>query len=417
MGEPQYLAALDLGSYKIRLVVAEWTGGAYHVVGVGSAPSQGVKKGAVVDIEAAGAQIRTVVEQAERMIDRPIHGAFVGVGGESVALMETKGVVAVGHDDREIRQDDVDRVIEAAKIVNLPPDRVIIDVVPSAFAVDSLSGVRDPRGMLGMRLEMTGSLVSASRTAIHNVLRTLERADVEPYALVLPAYGAGWALLEGDERAAGTVAIDMGAQTTTVAVWQEDVLRDLFVLPFGGAYVTHDIAHGLGTSLEVAEELKLKHGTSTVGDAAESVVFKVPQVGRGTPLALSQVELAEIIEPRLVEMLTLIRDALADRGQLGLPAGIAWSGGTSAIPGFLPLARSIVHEQSRLVYPDQLGVRDPSFAAAVGMIEYAVRFNAFRLPDGVKTAARGSKRSAAMRREDADGGLLAKVKNWLSEFI
>ncbi|QZA33955.1 cell division protein FtsA [Hydrogenibacillus sp. N12] len=410
MKDGLYIAALDLGSHTIRLVVAEWTKSAYHIVGVGTAPAVGIKKGTVVDIEAVEQGIRAAADRAARMIDRPITAAVVGVGGPSVAVVETTGVVAVGRDDREIRQDDVDRVIEAAKIVHLPPDRVIVDVVPTAYAVDGLSGVRDPRGMLGMRLEVRGRLVSAAKTAIHNTLRALDRAEVEPLALVLPAFGAGWAYLDPDARRAGAVWIDMGAETTTVAVWQDGELHDLVVLPFGGAYLTRDIAHGLATSEDVAEGLKLKYGTSTVQEAADGVTFKVTPIGKSAATVVSQVELAEIIEPRLVEMLALIREALEERDAAAVPAGVAWSGGTVALPGFLTVAREIVHPESRLAVPDQIGVREPGYAASIGMIEYAVRL-------GLLEADPQAPRRRAGGGGSREAGFLAKVKSWLSELI
>lgn len=415
MEQKRYVTAIDLGSYKIRTVVAEMTSSGFHIVGVGQAPSHGLKKGAIVDLDDVSSQLKRSVEEASRMTGWPIDQAFIGLAGSHLELIETRGVVAISREDREIRHDDVERVIEAAKVIHLPEDRIIVDVIPRSFTVDGLSGITDPRGMVGVRLEMEGRLVTASKAVLHNLLRVLDRSEINPLGMVMQVYAGGELLLTKDERKVGTVYIDMGSETTTVTLFQHDDLKRHIVLPFGGGYVTHDIANGLGITVEHAEKLKLLYGVARLQDASNDLVFEYTPIGRDKSESISQRDLAFIIEPRMDEMLQLVRKTLETERLIDLPGGVVWTGGGSAIPGFVALAKDIVEPTSRVLYPDYIGVRDPSFSAVIGIIRYALPY----LPLTPDYPAEGRKKNVRVRAKDktSDDSFLGKVKRWFHEFI
>lgn len=415
MEQKRYVTAIDLGSYKIRTVVAEITSSSFHIVGVGQAPAHGLKKGTIVDLDDVSSQLKRSVEEASRMTGWPIDQAFIGLAGSHLELIETRGVVAISREDREIRQDDVERVIEAAKVIHLPEDRFIVDVIPRSFTVDGLSGISDPRGMVGVRLEMEGRIVTASKAVLHNLLRVLDRSEINPLGMIMQVYAGGELLLTKDERKVGTIYIDMGSETTTVTLFQDDDLKRHIVLPFGGGYVTHDIANGLGITAEHAEKLKLLYGVARLQDASNDLVFEYTPIGRDQSETITQRDLAYIIEPRMDEMLRLVRKTLETEQLIDLPGGVVWTGGGSAIPGFIALAKDIVDPTSRVLYPDYIGVRDPSFSAVIGMIRYALPY----LSLTSEYPAEGRKKSVRGRAKDktSDDTFLGKVKRWFHEFI
>ncbi|WP_028986873.1 cell division protein FtsA [Thermicanus aegyptius] len=418
MSTQDFIVSLDIGTSKVRALVAEIHPHTLHIVGVGQSVSEGMKKGSIVDIDATVKAIKEAVSEAERMIGIEIHDVFVGLTGSHIQLQPAQGVVAVSGEDREIRQQDVDRVVDAAKVMNIPPERVIVDVVPKEFSVDGLSGIHDPRGMIGVRLEMEGTLITCAKTPLHNLIRCIERADLEMVGLLLQPMAAAELVLSKDERNVGCALIDMGAGTTTITIYQQGDLVAHSLLPFGGDYITSDIATGLYTTTEMAEKIKIKYGCALIEQSSDQEFFNVPRIASDVEKQFSQYDLANIIEPRLSEMLYLTRKEIERLGYPKLPGGYVFTGGVSAMPGFLTLAKEFFDQSARIAYPDFIGVRDPSYTAGVGLLQYAQRYVTRRTTSPSKETSHHPASPAKKKKKiGSQTGVLEKVRSWFSEFI
>ncbi|MDA8354422.1 MAG: cell division protein FtsA [Firmicutes bacterium] len=410
MSSGEYIVSLDIGTSKVRVIVAEVTRENTQIVGVGSAVSKGTKKGAIIDIDQAVQSIREAIDHAERMVGIDISNVFVGISGHHVALQSSHGVVAVSGENKEIGQEDIDRVMQAARVVALPPERAVVEVVPKQFVVDGLREIQDPHGMVGVRLEVEATIVTGAKTIIHNVLRCVEKADLSVAGIILLPLAAGEICLSTDERNMGVVLADIGGGTTSLAVYEQGHLSATSVLPIGGEYITHDIAYGLRTQTETAEKLKRKYGVALVEEANEEITFEVQTIGSHREKTVSQKELGMIIEPRVEEIFQLIRDEVESMGYVDEPAGgYVLTGGVMSIPHALGAARNQLGQAVRMVSPRHIGVEDPSFTSGVGMIHYIRRRFLHRLPEG-----NGQQRSSNKK-----GGhsTWMKLKNFFGEFI
>ncbi|PTX51956.1 cell division protein FtsA [Melghirimyces profundicolus] len=410
MSSGEFIVSLDIGTSKVRVIVAEVTRENTQIVGVGSAVSKGTKKGAIIDIDQAVQSIREAIDHAERMVGIDISKVFVGISGNHVSLQSSHGVVAVSGENKEIGQDDIDRVMQAARVVALPPERAVVEVVPKQFVVDGLRDIQDPHGMVGVRLEVDATIVTGSKTIIHNVLRCVEKADLSVAGIILLPLAAGEISLSADEKNMGVVLADIGAGTTTLAVYEQGHLLSTGVLPVGGEYITHDIAYGLRTQTETAEKLKRKYGVALVEEADQEVTFQVPTIGSNKEKTVSQEELAMIIEPRVEEIFQLIRDEVESLGFSREPAGgYVLTGGVMSIPHILGVAQAQLGQAVRLVSPRHIGVEDPSFTSGVGMIHYIRRRFIHQLvgPENQKRPSKNKKGPSTW----------VKLKNFLSEFI
>ncbi|GAB6932556.1 cell division protein FtsA [Calditerricola satsumensis] len=405
------LVSLDIGTSRIRVIIGEVKNGAIHIIGVGTSVSEGLKKGAIVDIDQTVQAIRAAVQQAERMTEVPIREVFVGISGEHVQLVPTEGVVAVSSEDREIRDEDVIRVVQAAKVVAIPPEREIVDVVPREFIVDGLRGVSDPRGMIGVRLEMEGYLITGAKTVIHNLLRCVERAGLSLAGLFLEPLAVAEIALTKDDRQLGVALVDVGAGETQVSLFQHGDLVKMGTVPLGGDHVTNDIAYGLRTTTEEAERVKLKHGCALIDEASETETFRVASIGSDHEVEYNQVYLAEIIEPRMEEIFLHVRKKVLEMAGKDPAGGYVLTGGSMAMPGVLRLARETLGAAVRVAIPDYIGVRDPAYTTGVGLIQFAAKQMA-RLGAYEAAATKPKKRPAK-----ASSGVFERVKNWLSEFI
>jgi len=405
------IVSLDIGTSKVRAIIGEVSSGQLNIVGVGSADSEGIRKGAIVDIDKTVESIRTAVGNAERMVGMEISDVYVGISGNHIGLQSSHGVVAVSNDDREIGQDDIERVLQAAKVIALPPEREIIGVVPKQFLVDGLEGIQDPRGMIGVRLEVEALIITGARTAIHNLIRCVERAGLSISGLLLAPLAAGELALSKDEKMLGTCLVDIGAGATTIAVFDQGHLAATSTLPIGGDFITNDIAIGLRTQTDAAEKIKLKYGCAVTEDAGEDQVFKVTRIGSNTEKEHTQVELAEIIEPRVTEIFQLIRDEVKRLGYQEIRGGFVLTGGTVSMPGVSTIGQYVLQAPVRVAMPDYIGVRDPSYTAGVGMIQYAVRHVRGR------GSAYGKKTSGKSSPDKGKTSWIEKLKNWFSEFI
>ncbi len=417
-----YVISLDIGTYMVRAVIAEMANNAINIVGVGTSRSEGIKKGAIVDIDLTVQSIQEAVQQAERMVDVKIEDVFVGIAGNHIQLLPSKGVVAVSSSDREIGEEDIMRVIDASKVMALPPEREIIDVVPQQFIVDGLDGISDPRGMIGVRLEMEGIIVTGAKTAIHNLIRCIERAGLSVAGIFLQPLATSTVALTKDEKALGIALVDMGAGQMTVSLFENGSLVNTSVIPIGGEYVTNDIAIGLKTQSEVAEQIKIKHGCALIEEALEDETFSVPRIGSNEHKEYNQVDLAHIIEPRLAEMFELVQKEIRKMGYQEVPGGYVLTGGVTAMPGIQELAQSVLQNAVRIAAPEYIGVREPHYTAAVGLIRYA--FQNLRQAEkevAASTQSQGKLRLVGESNHQGQQGtkqsVREKVKSWFREFI
>jgi cell division protein FtsA len=397
---------MDIGTSHVRAIVGEINiDGTINVIGVGTSPSEGLKKGVIVDLDKTVEAITRAVEEAERMVGTAIPSAFLGIVGSQVGLVNNRGVVAVSGEDKEITEDDVERVLQAARVIALPPDREIIDVIPREFIVDGYDGIRDPVGMVGVRLEVDAMIITGMVTSIRNLVRCVERAGVEIDGMVLNSLANAEIALSRDEKELGTVLIDIGGGTTEVAVFQNGHIKNIAVLPVGGDYITNDIAVGLRTTIQTAEKLKLEHGVALPGMAPENAMVELPQLTGKEPRKIPVSDLAMIIEPRLVEILHLAAQELQKMGfREALPAGVVVTGGVSLTRGIVDIAEHIFQASVRVAQPGYVGVKSPIYSTAVGTIHYVQHAHMFTVREH-----RGGR--------NALPGIFNKVKTWLVEMF
>ncbi|MFP7494174.1 cell division protein FtsA [Terribacillus saccharophilus] len=373
MNNSEILVSLDVGTSKIKVIIGEVFPDSLNIIGVGTAKSNGLKKGAIVDIDQTVQSIRSAVEQAERMVGMQIERVVVGVNGNQVQLQSCHGVVAVSSETKEIDDEDVARVIDAAQVVSIPPEREIVDVIPKQFIVDGLDGINDPRGMIGVRLEMEGTIITCSRTVLHNLLKCVERANLEVMDICLQPLAAGAVALSEDERNLGVGLIDIGGGNTTVSVFGNGELMATSVVPLGGDNITKDISIGMKTSSEEAEVIKLGYGHAFYDDAREEETFEASIIGSNKKQTFSQLDVADIAEARVEEIFAYADSEIKRMGFPELPGGYVLTGGTSMMPGMLELAQDCFQANVRLAIPDYLGVREPQFTSAVGILQFAYR--------------------------------------------
>ena len=409
MAESKIYAGLDIGTTKIMAIVAEREPDreTIRILGLGTAPSDGLKRGVVVDLERTIRSIQHAVEEAERISGRTIRSVSVGIAGDHIRGILSRGVIAVSRKDSEIRAGDVARVIEAAKAVAIPADREILHVLPQAFVVDDQEGIRDPIGMSGVRLEAEAHIITGAASACRNVIRAAERAGLEVEELVLEPLASAHAVLTTEEKDLGVALLDIGGGTTDVAVFCEGSIRHTAVIGLGGANVTNDLAIGLRTPVERAEQLKLASGcalTSMVG--AEDTV-RVASVGGRPDREISRHMLAMMIEPRVEEIFALAnREIRKHNADHMLGAGVVLTGGASSLPGMTELAEQVLDLPARRGVPMGFtglteGVSDPRFATGVGLAMHSFWNDA--------------------RPQVSEGGLFGRIslglRRWIEELV
>lgn len=373
MNQNEILVSLDIGTSKIKVIIGEIMKDTLNIIGVGSAKSRGMKKGAIVDIDQTVQSIQTAVEQAERMVDMKIDRVVVGVNGNHIQLQPCHGVVAVSSDNREIGNEDITRVIDAAQVVSIPPEREIIDVIPRQFIVDGQDEINDPRGMIGVRLEMEGMIITCAKTVLHNTLKCVERAGLEVLDVCLQPLAAGTVCLSEDEKNLGVALMDVGGGSTTISVFEEGHLKGTSLVPFGGDNLTKDLSIGLRTSTEEAEQVKMDHGHAFFDDANEEETFSVTIIGSNREQPFNQLQISDMIEARLEEIYVLAAKEIQKMGVRELPGGFVLTGGSMNMPGVLELAQDVFHSNVRLAIPDYIGVREPQFTSGVGILQFAYR--------------------------------------------
>ncbi|MBP1930666.1 cell division protein FtsA [Ammoniphilus resinae] len=419
MNNHDLYVSLDIGTSKVRVIIGEVNNGSINIIGVGTAESQGIKKGAIVDIDQTVLAIREAADQAERMVDVSIKDVFVGISGNHIELVMSHGVVAVSSENKEIGEEDKRRVIDAAKVISIPPEKEIIDVVPIEYTIDGLSGVSDPFGMIGIRLEMEGTIITGSKTIIHNLYRCVEKAGLRIAGFYLQSLAASDIALSKDEKNLGVVLVDMGAGSTSITIFEQGTLAAISTIPIGGDYITSDIAYALRTTTEEAKRLQVKHGCALISDASPNEMIKVKRIGSNADMECTQLDLAHVIEPRIAEIMGLVEEEVCNMGyDSEIPAGYVLTGGVAGMPGVVELAREDLQVPVRVAMPDYIGVRDPSFTIGVGLIKYASKHAHSRTQmvekEKVHIPVKAAKKPPKGKDKD---GMIDKMKNWFSEFI
>ena len=400
------IVGLDIGTTKICIIVAERTENGVDIIGIGTHPSRGLRKGVVVDIDATVTSIKHAVEEAELMADCEITSVFAGIAGSHIRGFNSHGVVAVK--DREVSESDVRRVIDAAKAVAIPMDREVIHVIPQEFVIDDQDGVREPLGMSGVRLEAKIHIVTAAVTSAQNIVKCANKAGLNVIDIVLEPLASAEAALADDERDLGVCLIDIGGGTTDLAVFADGSIKHTSVLGVGGYHITNDIAVGLRTPFDEAERIKKKFGVASARYLGSDDVITVPSVGGRRPREVSRKILCEVIEPRVDEILSLGRQVLVQAGLDGkIPSGLVLTGGCSALEGLVDLAEEIFETPVRPGIPTNIGglqdvVRSPMYATGVGL----VLFGASQARGGLSTRFR-----------IRDGSIFGRVKQRMRDWF
>lgn len=371
------VVGLDIGTTKICAIIAEANGNrAVDIIGIGTSPSKGLRKGVVVNIDVTVESIRRAIAEAELMAGVKPGAAFVGIAGGHIKGMNSRGVIAIAGKDHEVTSADVERVIDAAKAVALPVDREVIHVLPQEFLIDGQGGIKEPLGMSGVRLEAEVHIVTGAVTSAQNIIKCANRAGLEVQDIVLQQLASSEATLAQDEKELGVVLVDIGGGTSDIAVFVDGSIYHTAVLSLGGDHVTNDIAIGLRTPAHEAEAIKKKYGCALSGLVRRDETIEVPSVGGRRPRVLSRQTLCEIIQPRMEEIFGLVDREIHRAGLNGrVAAGVVVTGGSSILEGVPDLAEQIFDLPVRRGLPTGVGgltdvVASPIFATGVGLVLY-----------------------------------------------
>ena len=387
-GRGEIIVGLDIGTTKICAVVGEITDEDINVIGIGTHPSIGLRKGVVVNIESTVESIKKAVEEAELMAGCEISSVYAGIAGGHITGFNSHGVIAIK--GNEITQNDVDRVIDAARAVAIPMDREVIHVLPQEYIVDDQPGIQNPIGMSGVRLEANIHIVTGAVTSAHNIVKCANRAGLDVCDIVLEALASGEAVLAREEKELGCALLDLGGGTTDLAIFADNNIKHTFVLALGGNNLTNDIAIGLRAPLAEMEKIKKKFGTCLPHMVTSDEMIEVPGMGGRVPRNLPRQILAEILEPRVEEMFTLVKREIQRAGMENVVvSGMILTGGSSLLDGIADIAESTFNLPSRLGKPQGISglvdvVSNPMYATGVGLVLYGARNQAqkkFRIRD------------------------------------
>jgi len=366
------IVGLDIGTSKIAAIVAEVREGGFEIIGMGSHPSRGLKKGVVVNIETTVNAIQRALEEAELMADCKIREVYTGIAGSHIKSFNSQGMVAIK--DKEVAQMDIDRVIETAKAVQIPNDQQILHILNQEFIIDGQEDVREPLGMSGVRLEVKVHIVTGAVSSAQNIIKCVRRCGLEVRDLILQPLASATAVVSDDEKDLGVCLVDIGGGTTDMAVFTHGAIRHTAVIPIAGDQITNDIAMALRTPTKDADDIKIKHGCALSQLADPQEMIEVPGVGDRGSRQLSLKTLAEVIEPRVEELYSLVQSELRRSGyEELLSSGIVITGGSSAMRGMVELGEEIFHMPVRIGQPQYSGglaevVRNPRYSTAVGLL-------------------------------------------------
>ena len=386
-GDKNLIVGLDIGTSKVVAIVGEINDeGGIEVIGIGSHPSRGLKKGVVVNIESTVHSIQRAIEEAELMAGCDIHSVYTGIAGSHVRSLNSHGIVGVR--DKEVSAGDVDRVIDAARAVAIPADQKILHILPQEFIIDNQEGIREPIGMSGVRLEAKVHIVTGAESAAQTIVKCVQRCGLEVDDIVLEQLASSYSVLTDDEKELGICMVDIGGGTTDVAVFLGGAIKHTAVIPIAGDQVTNDIAVSMRTPTQYAEEIKIKYACALSQLANSDETIEVPSVGERPPRRLARQTLAEIVEPRYEELFGLIRDELRRSGfEELIAAGVVITGGSAKMEGAVELAEEVFHMPVRLGAPQYVGglmdvIRNPIYATGVGLLLYGLESNSRRTSRG-----------------------------------
>jgi len=406
-GNEKIIVGLDIGTTKICAVVGEMLDDEINIIGVGSHPSTGLRKGSVVNIESTVDAIRKAVEEAELMAGCDISSVYVGIAGNHIKGFNSHGIIAIK--GREIMESDVERVIDAAKAVAIPTDREILHVIPQEFIVDDMESIQNPVGMTAIRLEAKIHIVTGAVSSARNIIKCCNKAGLEVCDVVLESLASGQAVLTNEEKELGCLLADMGGGTTDLALFKDNNVKFIYELTVGGNNLTNDISIGLRTPLPEAEKIKIEHGTCVPQNVKQGATIQVPAVGGRAPKKLSKGILAEILEPRVDEIFSLLKKEIFSNGlENSFPAGFVLTGGSVVLNGISEIAESVFNVPVRIGQPNNIGglkdiVRNPAYATGVGLVIFGS--NATCKLDFKETDTRGLK------------PILTRMKQWFKDII
>ena len=406
LAKSDIVAGLDIGTTKICCVVAELgESGEVIVSGIGVSPSHGIMSGVVVDIETTSRAIEEAVEKASRQSGQHIGSVYVGVTGKHIASLNSPGVTAITHSDREINEDDVERVHEQARVIVIPPDREILAAIPRTYSIDGQSGIKHPVGMSGSRLEVEMHIITAARTFLDNVRKCVNNAGLEIDDMVLESQATAETVLLPAEKNLGACLVDIGGGTSDIAIFKDGEIYYSRAIDIAGERVTQDMAYGLQVTADIAEDLKIKYGCTDVDSVSETETVPVIQIGKDEPRQLPRRILSVMIEPRMEELFEYVLKEIEKSGCKGqMPAGMVLSGGGSQLPGTLELASRVLGMPVRQGKPTGISglsdvVNSPIYSTAVGLVQYGVR------------------KQLSNSRDNAGYGLWETIKRWYTRLF
>ena len=362
---------LDIGTTSVKVVVAEYIDSQMNIIGVGNAKSEGINRGIIVDIDKTVQAIQRAVRQAEEKAGIQIKGVSVGLPANMLEVENCQGMIAVNGDSKEITDEDVRNVASAALVRSIPPERQIVSILPQDFTVDGFEGIKDPRGMIGVRLEMYGLLFTGPKTIIHNIRKCVENAGLIVNEMVITPLALTESILSDGEKDFGTIVIDMGGGQTTTAVMHDKQLKFTNLDQEGGEFVTKDISIVLNTSFNNAEALKINYGDAYPERTSPDEEFPVDVIGQSEPVKVDERYLSEIISARMEQIFNKAKDALDQIEALELPGGVVLTGGAASLPGVVDLAQEIFGVNVKLYVPNHMGLRNPVFTNVISIVDYS----------------------------------------------
>ena len=408
------VVGLDIGTSKIVAIVGHRTeDGEIEIVGIGSHPSRGLKKGVVINIDSTVQSIQRAVEEAELMAGCNIHSVYVGIAGSHIRSMNSDGVATTS--SREVTSDDIDRVVNSARekaTSQITTDQEVIHVIPQDYTIDQQEGIKEPLGMSGREIKVQVHLVTAAVNAIQNIIKCVAKCNLEVDGVILEQLASSYAVLNEDEKDLGVCLVDIGGGTTDIAIFTEGAIKHTAVIPIAGDQVTNDIAMALRTPTQNAEEIKIKYACALTQLASEDHTFQVPSVGERPPQELSRQRLAEVVEPRYEELFTLVLDEIRRSGfEELIPAGIVLTGGTSKMEGVAKLAEEIFHMQVRIASPNNIkGLSDvlgnPIYSTGAGLLIYGLESH------GAVSSRAAYSEENPVPAEGDNGNIVDRIKGW-----
>ena len=375
MAKTGMYVGLDIGTTSVKVVVAEYIEGQMNIIGVGNAKSDGLNRGIVVDIDQTVQAIQRAVRQAEEKAGIQIKSVNVGLPANLLEVESCQGMIAVSSESKEITDEDVRNVASAALVRSTPPERQIVAILPQDFTVDGFEGIKDPRGMLGVRMEMFGVVYTGPKTIIHNIRKCVEKAGLGINELVITPLALTETILTDGEKDFGTIVIDMGGGQTTTSVIHDKQLKFTPVNQEGGEFITKDISIVLNTSFNNAEALKINYGYAYPERTSANEEFPVDVIGKSEPVRVDERYLSEIIEARVEQILRKSKEVLDEIDAFELPGGVVLTGGAASMPGIVDLAQEIFEANVKLYVPNHMGLRNPVFANVISIVEYSAQLN------------------------------------------